>query len=97
MRLPLSIHFGELPLDPEDQVILQSGILPRELRKMDKLIYKFRELDMCWATENMQSGGDASESQWCRLVVPKIFQELEELEELYQMATENRLTRSRRR
>ncbi|KAK2010035.1 hypothetical protein LZ32DRAFT_682086 [Colletotrichum eremochloae] len=84
---PVSIQLGELELDAEDQAILQSGILLRELHKMKGLVHKFRELDVCWAAEDTQSSGDASASQWCRLAMPKI---CHELEALCKMATGNR-------
>ncbi|OHE95048.1 hypothetical protein CORC01_09705 [Colletotrichum orchidophilum] len=84
---PVSIQLGELQLDAEDQAVLQSGILLRELQKMKGLIHKFRELDVCWAAEDTESSGDASASQWCRLAMPKICQELEAL---CRMATGNR-------
>ncbi|WQF76841.1 hypothetical protein CDEST_01855 [Colletotrichum destructivum] len=60
---PVSIQLGELELDAEDQAILQSGILLRELQKMRVLIHKFRELDVCWAAEDTENSGDASALQ----------------------------------
>lgn len=84
---PAKIHLGELQLDADDQATLQSGILLRELRKMDKTLQKLTALDVSWAADDASSGGKASATHWYRLAMPKICQELDAL---IHMATENR-------
>lgn len=84
---PANIHLGELQLDADDLATMQSGILLRELRKMDKTLQKLTALDVGWAADDARSGGKASATHWYRLAMPQICQELDAL---IQMATENR-------